>query len=84
MKLVRLNVMWSEVEAQQGKDDWSGYDPVMNGLKAHGIEAVLTLVHDAGLGQRREADQLRADERRHVRRFRANAAACTTRGSSAG
>ena len=43
VKLVRLNVMWSEVEAQQGKDDWSGYDPVMNGLKAHGIEAVLTL-----------------------------------------
>src|SRR3954449_7313269 len=43
VKLVRLNVMWSEVEAQRGKDDWSGYDPVINGLKARGIEAVLTL-----------------------------------------
>src|SRR4051812_36649233 len=43
VKLVRLNVMWSEVEAQRGKDDWSSYDPVINGLKARGIEALLTL-----------------------------------------
>ena len=35
--------MWSEVEARQGVYDWSGYDPVVNGLKARGIETVLTL-----------------------------------------
>jgi hypothetical protein len=43
VKVVRLNVMWSEVEARKGKDDWSTYDPVVNGLKAHRIETVLTL-----------------------------------------
>jgi hypothetical protein len=43
VKLVRLNVMWSEVEARRGVYDWSGYDPVVNGLKGHGIETVLTL-----------------------------------------
>ena len=40
--------MWSEVEAQQGKDDWSGYDPAIKGLHLHGIEPVLTLVSTPG------------------------------------
>src|SRR4051794_25255168 len=48
VKLVRLNVMWSEVEAQKGRDDWKGYDPVVNGLRARGIETVLTLYTTPG------------------------------------
>ena len=71
VKLVRLNVMWSEVEARQGVYDWSGYDPVVNGLKARGIETVLTLYTTPGLGERRAADQLGADERHDLRRLRA-------------
>src|SRR5262245_41991104 len=43
VKLVRLNVKWNEVEPRPGVYDWSRYDPVIDGLKAHGIEAMLTL-----------------------------------------
>jgi hypothetical protein len=41
--LVRLNVLWSEIESPRGAFDWSGYDPVIHGLREHGIEPVLTL-----------------------------------------
>jgi hypothetical protein len=43
VKLVRLNVLWSEVESNRGRYDWSGYDPVLKGLHERGIEPVLTL-----------------------------------------
>ena len=39
-----MNVAWSEVEPRRGGFDWSGYDPVVDGLHARGIEPVLTLV----------------------------------------
>jgi len=42
--IVRINVSWSEVEARDGVFDWSGYDPVIDGLHVRGIEPVLTLV----------------------------------------
>jgi len=42
--VVRINVSWSEVEPHDGVFDWSGYDPVIKGLHARGIEPVLTLV----------------------------------------
>jgi hypothetical protein len=41
--LVRLNVAWSEVQPRRGVFDWTGYDAVLNGMHAHGIEPVLTL-----------------------------------------
>jgi len=41
--LVRLNLVWSEVERRPGVYDWSSYDPVLEGLHARGIEPVLTL-----------------------------------------
>ena len=42
--LVRINVLWSEVEPRRGHFDWSGYDPVLAALHAAGIEPLLTLV----------------------------------------
>ena len=42
--LVRFNVAWNEVEPKQGVYDWTGYDAVIDGLHARGIEPVLTLV----------------------------------------
>jgi hypothetical protein len=42
--VVRVNVQWPEVEPRRGVWDWSGYDPVVRGLHARGIEPVLTLV----------------------------------------
>jgi len=44
VELMRVNVSWSEVEARKGVFDWSGYDPVIDGLHSVGIEPVLTLV----------------------------------------
>jgi beta-glucosidase/6-phospho-beta-glucosidase/beta-galactosidase len=41
--LVRFTVDWSRVEPRRGSFDWSTVDPVVNGLKAHGIRTVLTL-----------------------------------------
>jgi polysaccharide biosynthesis protein PslG len=43
VKLVRLNVLWSDVESTRGRYDWSGYDPIIEGLHERGIEPVLTL-----------------------------------------
>lgn len=42
--LVRFNVAWSAVEPKRGVFDWTGYDAVIDGLHARGIEPVLTLV----------------------------------------
>ncbi len=44
VELVRVNLAWSEVEPRPGVFDWSGYDTVLGGLHARGIEPVLTLV----------------------------------------
>jgi len=44
VELVRMNLVWSEVEPKPGVFDWSGYDTVLGGLHARGIEPVLTLV----------------------------------------
>ena len=46
--LVRINLDWSEVEQQEGVFDWSGYDPVVQGLHLRGIDVVLTLVSTPG------------------------------------
>ncbi len=71
VELVRLNVMWSEVEARQGAYDWSGYDAALDGPARaphrDGADALL----DARLGERRARDELGADERRDLRRLRA-------------
>src|SRR5206468_2700909 len=42
--VVRINLAWNEVEPRRGVFDWSGYDPVVNGLHARGVEPVLTLL----------------------------------------
>jgi hypothetical protein len=41
--LVRLNLVWSDVQARRGSFDWTGYDDVLAGLHARHIEPVLTL-----------------------------------------
>src|SRR5688572_13654050 len=41
--LVRFTIDWSKVEARRGTRDWSGVDPVLKGLQARGIRAVVTL-----------------------------------------
>jgi hypothetical protein len=43
VRLVRMNVLWSEVEGRKGTSDWSGYDPVLEALRDRKIETVLTL-----------------------------------------
>ena len=71
VELVRVNVAWSEVEPRRGVFDWSGYDAVVDGLHERGIEPVLTLVGDPGLGERRPRPTNWApDERRELRRLR--------------
>lgn len=41
--LVRFMIDWSKVEARRGVRDWSGVDPVLNGLRAAGVRTVVTL-----------------------------------------
>ena len=41
--LVRFTIDWSKVEARRGAPDWSAVDPVLQGLRARGIRAVVTL-----------------------------------------
>ncbi|HUH14378.1 MAG TPA: cellulase family glycosylhydrolase [Gaiellaceae bacterium] len=41
--LVRFTIDWSKVEARRGVHDWSAVDPVLEGLRARGIRAVVTL-----------------------------------------
>jgi hypothetical protein len=48
VQVVRINVMWPEVEPRRGVYDWSGYDPLVRGLHARGIEPVLTLLSTPG------------------------------------
>jgi hypothetical protein len=43
VELVRLNLLWSEVEKPRGSYDWSGYDDVLRGLQGRRIEPVVTL-----------------------------------------
>ena len=43
VRLVRLNVRWSDVESRRGSLDWSAYDPAVEGLRERGIETMLTL-----------------------------------------
>ena len=41
--LVRFTIDWSKVEARRGVRDWRAVDPVLEGLRARGIRAVVTL-----------------------------------------
>jgi len=41
--LVRFTIDWSKVESRRGVRDWSAVDPVLEGLRARGIRAVVTL-----------------------------------------
>src|SRR5829696_4336739 len=42
--VVRFNLHWDAIEARRGKPDWRASDAVLNGLRAHGIPAVVGLV----------------------------------------
>jgi len=44
VEVVRINVLWNEVEPSRGVYNWSLYDPLVKGLHQRGIEPVLTLV----------------------------------------
>ncbi len=41
--LVRYTVNWHEVEKTRGNRDWAQTDRILNGLRAHGISAVVTI-----------------------------------------
>ena len=41
--VVRFTIQWHQVEAREGARTWSGPDAVLRGLRAAGIEAVVTL-----------------------------------------
>jgi hypothetical protein len=42
--LVRINVIWSDVERSEGHFGWNSYDSIVKGLHKRGIDVVLTLV----------------------------------------
>ena len=42
--LVRFNLRWSAVEAEQGQPDWTEPDTVLEGLRSRGIPAVVAIV----------------------------------------
>ena len=42
--LVRINVLWSDVERSEGHYRWNAYDSILKGLHKRGIDPVLTLV----------------------------------------
>jgi hypothetical protein len=42
--VVRINMAWNRVEPHRGVFHWSGYDAVVKGLHARGIEPMLTLL----------------------------------------
>jgi hypothetical protein len=49
VELMRVNLNWNEVQPRPSSTFvWSGYDPVIQGLQARGIEPVLTLVGTPG------------------------------------
>jgi hypothetical protein len=41
--LVRVTLPWNTMEAKRGKVDWTRSDALLRGLRAHGIEPVVTL-----------------------------------------
>src|ERR687895_2827475 len=41
--IVRFTLDWSEIERRRGKREWGGADAVLEGLRRHGIAAVVTL-----------------------------------------
>ena len=41
--IVRYTIDWREVEKRRGDRDWGAVDPILNGLRAHGISAVVTI-----------------------------------------
>jgi hypothetical protein len=41
--IVRYTIDWRAVERSRGNRDWSSVDPILNGLRAHGIPAVVTI-----------------------------------------
>jgi hypothetical protein len=43
VQIVRVTLRWDQIEATRGSDDWSAYDPLLDGLRAHGIPVILTL-----------------------------------------
>ena len=69
--LVRMNMLWSEVEPRQGAFDWSGYDAAARRAARAPHRARAHALLDAGLGERRARDERGADERRDVRELRA-------------
>ena len=42
--IVRFNLHWNTIEPTRGTQDWQAADEVLNGLRAHGISAVVGLV----------------------------------------
>jgi Beta-galactosidase len=46
--VVRFTIDWSKVEPRRGTRDWSSIDPVLEGLRARGISAVVTLYGTPG------------------------------------
>ncbi|HEY3920803.1 MAG TPA: alpha-amylase family protein [Gaiellaceae bacterium] len=44
VQVVRINVLWNQVEAKKGVYNWRTYDPVVKGLHQRGIQPILTLV----------------------------------------
>ncbi|MDQ3992251.1 MAG: hypothetical protein M3229_01190, partial [Actinomycetota bacterium] len=41
--IVRFTLDWSEIEQRRGQREWGGADAVLEGLRAQGISAVVTL-----------------------------------------
>src|SRR6476646_11876604 len=41
--VVRVTIDWNQVEPRKGVDDWRLYDDVLNGLRKHGIDPLVTL-----------------------------------------
>ena len=44
VEVVRINVIWSDVERSEGHFRWDSYDSIVKGLHKRGIDPVLTLV----------------------------------------
>jgi hypothetical protein len=42
--VVRFNLRWDQIEAEQGAPDWAGADAVLGGLRERGIAAVVGIV----------------------------------------
>jgi hypothetical protein len=73
--LVRFNVAWNEVEPRKAVFDWTGYDAVIDGLHARGIEPVLTLVSTPAWANGRRGTNVAPTSRAPFATFAAKAAA---------